>query len=189
MDPTFLNRNVNQGFSGGEKKRNEILQLAVLDVSGQAVPWGGVLGGGPGDVSTGCAWGPRGRGGGTVSWREGSVGCPPGGGCRVSWGGGSVGCPGGECGVALWLRNHQWSVHEHHAGCGSGRQNSAAVSVTAARCSVPCVPEKLSPQPLIRHKAAWLRLCETWQQQSTDAPPPSLTQLPMLCPACVAVTG
>jgi len=31
MDPTFLNRNVNQGFSGGEKKRNEILQLAVLD--------------------------------------------------------------------------------------------------------------------------------------------------------------
>jgi Fe-S cluster assembly ATP-binding protein len=32
MDPTFLNRNVNQGFSGGEKKRNEILQLAVLEV-------------------------------------------------------------------------------------------------------------------------------------------------------------
>eukprot|EP00775_Hariotina_reticulata_P010739 gene10739-10895_t len=31
MDPTFLNRNVNQGFSGGEKKRNEILQLAVLE--------------------------------------------------------------------------------------------------------------------------------------------------------------
>lgn len=31
MDPTFLNRNVNEGFSGGEKKRNEILQLAVLD--------------------------------------------------------------------------------------------------------------------------------------------------------------
>ncbi|KAI3731201.1 hypothetical protein L1987_62386 [Smallanthus sonchifolius] len=26
----FLNRNVNEGFSGGEKKRNEILQLAVL---------------------------------------------------------------------------------------------------------------------------------------------------------------
>lgn len=25
----FLNRNVNEGFSGGEKKRNEILQLAV----------------------------------------------------------------------------------------------------------------------------------------------------------------
>lgn len=34
MDPTFLNRNVNQGFSGGEKKRNEILQLAVLEVGG-----------------------------------------------------------------------------------------------------------------------------------------------------------
>merc|ERR1712078_213443 len=28
---TFLNRNVNEGFSGGERKRNEILQLAVLD--------------------------------------------------------------------------------------------------------------------------------------------------------------
>jgi len=31
MDPAFLNRNVNEGFSGGEKKRNEILQLACLD--------------------------------------------------------------------------------------------------------------------------------------------------------------
>ncbi|KAL9675287.1 hypothetical protein QQ045_003489 [Rhodiola kirilowii] len=30
MEPEFLNRNVNEGFSGGEKKRNEILQLAVL---------------------------------------------------------------------------------------------------------------------------------------------------------------
>ncbi|KAF9591897.1 hypothetical protein IFM89_009505 [Coptis chinensis] len=30
MDPTFLDRNVNVGFSGGERKRNEILQLAVL---------------------------------------------------------------------------------------------------------------------------------------------------------------
>ncbi len=30
MDPQFLERNVNQGFSGGEKKRNEILQMAVL---------------------------------------------------------------------------------------------------------------------------------------------------------------
>uniref|UniRef100_A0A7N0RCM1 ABC transporter domain-containing protein n=1 Tax=Kalanchoe fedtschenkoi TaxID=63787 RepID=A0A7N0RCM1_KALFE len=30
MDLDFLNRNVNEGFSGGEKKRNEILQLAVL---------------------------------------------------------------------------------------------------------------------------------------------------------------
>lgn len=29
MDPRFLDRNVNEGFSGGEKKRNEILQLAV----------------------------------------------------------------------------------------------------------------------------------------------------------------
>lgn len=31
MDSSFLNRNVNEGFSGGEKKRNEILQMAILD--------------------------------------------------------------------------------------------------------------------------------------------------------------
>jgi len=31
MDPGFLSRSVNEGFSGGEKKRNEILQMAVLD--------------------------------------------------------------------------------------------------------------------------------------------------------------
>ena len=31
MNPDMLNRSVNAGFSGGEKKRNEILQLAVLD--------------------------------------------------------------------------------------------------------------------------------------------------------------
>ena len=30
-EDTFLNRSVNEGFSGGEKKRNEILQLAVLE--------------------------------------------------------------------------------------------------------------------------------------------------------------
>jgi len=30
-DESFLNRPVNEGFSGGEKKRNEILQLAVLE--------------------------------------------------------------------------------------------------------------------------------------------------------------
>jgi Fe-S cluster assembly ATP-binding protein len=30
-DDKFLNRPVNEGFSGGEKKRNEILQMAVLD--------------------------------------------------------------------------------------------------------------------------------------------------------------
>jgi Fe-S cluster assembly ATP-binding protein len=33
MDPGMLNRSVNTGFSGGEKKRNEILQLAVLEPS------------------------------------------------------------------------------------------------------------------------------------------------------------
>jgi len=31
MDPAFLRRPVNEGFSGGEKKRNEILQMAVLE--------------------------------------------------------------------------------------------------------------------------------------------------------------
>ncbi len=30
MDPAFANRNVNEGFSGGEKKRHEILQLELL---------------------------------------------------------------------------------------------------------------------------------------------------------------
>ncbi|MPZ20542.1 MAG: Fe-S cluster assembly ATPase SufC [Luteitalea sp.] len=31
MDASFLNRSVNEGFSGGEKKRNEIFQMAVLE--------------------------------------------------------------------------------------------------------------------------------------------------------------
>jgi len=31
MDESFLQRSVNEGFSGGEKKRNEIFQMAVLD--------------------------------------------------------------------------------------------------------------------------------------------------------------
>lgn len=31
MDPKFLHRSVNQGFSGGEKKRNEILQMLLLE--------------------------------------------------------------------------------------------------------------------------------------------------------------
>jgi Fe-S cluster assembly ATP-binding protein len=30
MDPAFLSRSVNEGFSGGEKKRNEILQMSML---------------------------------------------------------------------------------------------------------------------------------------------------------------
>ena len=30
IDPSFLERSVNEGFSGGEKKRNEILQMAIL---------------------------------------------------------------------------------------------------------------------------------------------------------------
>ena len=33
MNPSFLSRNVNEGFSGGEKKRNEILQMALLDAT------------------------------------------------------------------------------------------------------------------------------------------------------------
>ncbi len=31
LDPSFLSRGVNEGFSGGEKKRNEIFQMAVLE--------------------------------------------------------------------------------------------------------------------------------------------------------------
>ena len=31
LDPSLLSRSVNEGFSGGEKKRNEIVQLAVLE--------------------------------------------------------------------------------------------------------------------------------------------------------------
>lgn len=31
MKPEFLNRSLNEGFSGGEKKRNEILQMALLE--------------------------------------------------------------------------------------------------------------------------------------------------------------
>lgn len=31
MDESFLHRNINQGFSGGEKKRNEILQMQLLE--------------------------------------------------------------------------------------------------------------------------------------------------------------
>jgi Fe-S cluster assembly ATP-binding protein len=31
MDESFLNRGVNEGFSGGEKKRNEVLQMTVLE--------------------------------------------------------------------------------------------------------------------------------------------------------------
>ncbi|MFC4336302.1 Fe-S cluster assembly ATPase SufC [Salininema proteolyticum] len=30
MDPAFINRNVNEGFSGGEKKRHEIVQMELL---------------------------------------------------------------------------------------------------------------------------------------------------------------
>jgi Fe-S cluster assembly ATP-binding protein len=33
MDASFLNRPVNEGFSGGEKKRNEIFQMAILEPS------------------------------------------------------------------------------------------------------------------------------------------------------------
>ena len=31
MDPSFLERSLNEGFSGGEKKRDEILQIAILE--------------------------------------------------------------------------------------------------------------------------------------------------------------
>ena len=31
MNPAFLDRSLNEGFSGGEKKRNEILQMSLLE--------------------------------------------------------------------------------------------------------------------------------------------------------------
>jgi Fe-S cluster assembly ATP-binding protein len=31
IDSTFMNRAINEGFSGGEKKRNEVFQMAVCD--------------------------------------------------------------------------------------------------------------------------------------------------------------
>ena len=31
MDPSFADRYLNEGFSGGERKRNEVLQMAVLE--------------------------------------------------------------------------------------------------------------------------------------------------------------
>ena len=31
IDPAFAERSVNEGFSGGEKKRNEVLQMAILE--------------------------------------------------------------------------------------------------------------------------------------------------------------
>ncbi|MEP6666340.1 MAG: Fe-S cluster assembly ATPase SufC, partial [Nocardioidaceae bacterium] len=31
MDRSFMNRSLNEGFSGGEKKRNEIFQMAILE--------------------------------------------------------------------------------------------------------------------------------------------------------------
>ena len=31
IDPELVRRSVNEGFSGGEKKRNEILQMAILE--------------------------------------------------------------------------------------------------------------------------------------------------------------
>ena len=31
MDPAFAQRNLNEGFSGGERKRNEVLQMALLE--------------------------------------------------------------------------------------------------------------------------------------------------------------
>jgi Fe-S cluster assembly ATP-binding protein len=33
MNSSFLERSLNEGFSGGEKKRNEILQMAILEPS------------------------------------------------------------------------------------------------------------------------------------------------------------
>ncbi len=51
MDESFLNRGVNEGFSGGEKKRNEILQMAVLEPTLALLDETD-----SGSTSTRCAW-------------------------------------------------------------------------------------------------------------------------------------
>ena len=53
VDQTLLNRPVNTGFSGGEKKRNEIFQMAVLEPSWRC--WTKPI---PAWISTRCAWWP-----------------------------------------------------------------------------------------------------------------------------------
>src|SRR5690606_17207207 len=40
MDPAFAQRNVNEGFSGGEKKRHETVQLEIGRASGRGRGWG-----------------------------------------------------------------------------------------------------------------------------------------------------
>ncbi len=52
MDPAMLNRSVNAGFSGGEKKRNEILQMAVLGPTPRRFSTRPIRG----STSTRCAW-------------------------------------------------------------------------------------------------------------------------------------
>ena len=56
MDPSFMSRSVNEGFSGGEKKRNEILQMA--DSRAEASPsWTRPT---PASTSTPCGSSPAG---------------------------------------------------------------------------------------------------------------------------------
>ncbi len=54
MDETLLNRPVNEGFSGGEKKRNEIFQMAVLEPQARRSSTRPT----PGSTSTPCASSP-----------------------------------------------------------------------------------------------------------------------------------
>ena len=54
MDPAFAERNVNEGFSGGEKKRHEILQMELLRPSSPCSTRPT-----PGSTSTRCASSPR----------------------------------------------------------------------------------------------------------------------------------
>ena len=51
MDQTLLNRPVNTGFSGGEKKRNEIFQMAVLEPQARRFSMRPI----PASISTRCA--------------------------------------------------------------------------------------------------------------------------------------
>ena len=53
MDQVLINRPLNEGFSGGEKKRNEILQMAVLDPGSHCSTKPIRV-----STSTPCAWSP-----------------------------------------------------------------------------------------------------------------------------------
>ena len=55
MDSSFVDRYLNEGFCGGEKKRNEIMQMAILEPDRQSSTRPT-----PASTSMPCAWSPGG---------------------------------------------------------------------------------------------------------------------------------